>query len=143
MTTRIDTDLATSKNATPASTTTAAGTDWRLLLVVMLLIVLIREGCVWLMAQFGYANLGNLVGLFLLLGLALVYRHMSGRIPTRLVAANAMILKESLFAFLPICAGTGLLILHLGQEGVRILAIMTVCTLFSLWLYARLAKRWL
>jgi|GEM_PF-90382 len=138
--------LKTTEDATSTALTAQSiktGTDWRMLFVVILIIVVIRESCVWVMGQFGYANLGNLVGLFLLLGLALAYRHITGRIPTRLVAANAMILKESLFAFLPICAGTGLLMLHLGQEGLRILAIMTFCTLFSLWLYGRLAKRWL
>ena len=109
----------------------------------MLIIIIVRELCVWLMGLVGFANLGNLVGLFVLLGLALSYRASRGQIPPRLVAANARILRESLFAFLPICAGMGVLIIGLGSDASKILAIMVISTLFPLRLYAYLSKRWL
>lgn len=111
--------------------------------LALLIIIIVREVCVWLMGLLGFANLGNLVGLFVLLGLALCYRASHGQIPPRLVAANARILRESLFAFLPICAGMGVLIIGLGGDAGKILAIMVISTLIPLRLYAYLSKRWL
>ena len=128
---------------TPAPTPAPAAFDWRMAGLAMLIIIVVRELCVWLMGLVGFANLGNLVGLFVLLGLALCYRASRGQIPPRLVAANARILRESLFAFLPICAGMGVLIIGLGSDASKILAIMVISTLFPLRLYAYLSKRWL
>jgi hypothetical protein len=122
---------------------TPATTDWWMLGLVTLIIIITRECCVWIMGLVGYKNLGNLVGLFLLLGMALCYRRLRGQIPHRFVVANSRILKESLFAFLPICAGVGILLLNLGNEGIKIVMIMLICTLIPMWLYAYLAKRWL
>ncbi len=118
-------------------------TDWRMIGLVAIIIIVTRECAVWLMGLLGYKNLGNLVGLFLLLAAALCYRQVKGQIPHRFVVANSRILKESLFAFLPICAGVGILLLNLGDEGIKIVGIMLICTLIPLWLYAYLAKRWL
>ena len=122
---------------------TPVATDWRMLILVILIIIITRECSVWLMGLLGYKNLGNLVGLFLLLSVALCYRHFKGQIPHRFVVANSRILKESLFAFLPICAGVGILLLNLGNEGIKIVIIMLICTLIPMWLYGYLAKRWL
>lgn len=132
-----------SLEAQPEKKTTHAGFDWQMLLIVAILIVFIREISVWLMTLVGYANLGNLVGLFLLLGFALAYRHFKGDIPERIVAANSKILKEGIFAFLPICAGVGILLSNLGNDTFKIVLIMLISTLFPLWLYAYLIKKWL
>ncbi len=137
----------TAPDATPTTATTplapSAAFDWRMAALALLIIIIVRELCVWLMGLVGFANLGNLVGLFVLLGLALCYRASHGQIPPRLVAANARILRESLFAFLPICAGMGVLIIGLGSDASKILAIMVISTLFPLRLHASLSKRWL
>lgn len=117
--------------------------DWKMLVVVTLIIVFIREISVWLMTQIGYANLGNFLGLFLLFGLAITYRISKGEIPTRIVAANSKILKEGIFAFLPICAGIGTLLAGLGGDAFKILLIMVISTLFPLRLYAYIVKKWL
>jgi putative effector of murein hydrolase LrgA (UPF0299 family) len=117
--------------------------DWKMLVVVTLIIVFIREISVWLMTQIGYANLGNFLGLFLLFGLAIAYRMSKGAIPTRIVAANSKILKEGIFAFLPICAGIGTLLAGLGGDAFKILLIMVISTLFPLRLYAYIVKKWL
>lgn len=119
------------------------GFDWKMLLIVAVIIIFIRETSVWLMTMIGYTNLGNLVGLFLLLGFALAYRHFKGDIPNRVIVANSRILKESIFAFLPICAGVGILLANLGNDTVKIVLIMCISTLIPLWLYAYLVRRWL
>jgi hypothetical protein len=49
---------------TPDSTPVPVKFDWKMLTVVILIVVFIREISVWLMAQMGYANLGNFLGLF-------------------------------------------------------------------------------
>lgn len=117
--------------------------DWKMLLIVAIIIIFIRESSVWLMTLIGYANLGNLFGLFLLLGFALAYRHFKGDIPNRIIIANSRILKESIFAFLPICAGVGILLSNLGNDTFKILLIMCISTLIPMWIYAYLVKKWL
>ncbi|HEY4713624.1 MAG TPA: hypothetical protein VIH30_05235 [Aquirhabdus sp.] len=119
------------------------GFDWQMLLVVAVIIIFIRESSVWLMTLIGYENLGNLVGLFILLGFALAYRHFKGDIPDRIIVANSRILRESIFAFLPICAGVGILLTQLGNDTFKIVLIMFISTLIPLWLYAYLVKKWL
>lgn len=126
-----------------SSSPPSAKIDWKMLLIVTLIIVFIREISVWLMAQIGYANLGNFLGLFLLFGLAIAYRISKGAIPPRIVTANSKILKEGIFAFLPICAGIGTLLTGLGNDAFKILFIMVVSTLIPLRLYAYIVKKWL
>jgi putative effector of murein hydrolase LrgA (UPF0299 family) len=128
---------------TPDSTPVPVKFDWKMLTVVILIVVFIREISVWLMAQMGYANLGNFLGLFLLFGFAMAYRISQGEIPSRLVAANSTILKEGIFAFLPICAGIGTLLAGLGNDAFKILLIMLISTLIPLRLYAYIVKKWL
>lgn len=117
--------------------------DWQMLVVVAAMIIFIRETSVWLMTLVGYENLGNLVGLFLLVGFALAYRHFKGDIPNRIVVANSRILKEGIFAFLPICAGVGILLSNLGNDTFKIVLIMLISTLIPLRLYAYLVQKWL
>lgn len=119
------------------------GFNWKMLLIVAVIIIFIRETSVWLMTLVGYENLGNLFGLFLLFGFALAYRHFKGDIPNRIVVANSRILKEGIFAFLPICAGVGILLSNLGDDTFKIVLIMCISTLIPLWLYAYLVKKWL
>lgn len=127
----------------PEMDSAPTGFDWKMLLIVAVIIIFIRETSVWLMTLVGYENLGNLFGLFLLLGFALAYRHFKGDIPNRIVVANSRILKEGIFAFLPICAGVGILLSNLGNDTFKIVLIMCISTLIPLWLYAYLVRRWL
>jgi len=133
----------TSQEIQPEIVSAQTGFDWKMLIIVAIIIIFIREASVWLMTLVGYENLGNLLGLFLLLGFALAYRHFKGDIPTRVVVANSRILKEGIFAFLPICAGVGILLANLGNDTFKIVLIMCISTLIPLWLYAYLVKKWL
>lgn len=130
-------------NEQPDLTPAPVQFDWKMLVVVTLIIVFIREISVWLMTQIGYANLGNFLGLFLLFGLAIAYRISKGEIPTQIVAANSKILKEGIFAFLPICAGIGTLLAGLGNDAFKILLIMVISTLIPMRIYAYIVKKWL
>ena len=127
----------------PKLASSQVGFDWQMLLIVAVIIIVTREVSVWLMTLVGYANLGNLVGLFLLLGFALAYRHFKGDIPNRIVAANSRVLKEGIFAFLPICAGIATLLTGLGNDAFKILLIMVISTLIPLRLYAYIVQKWL
>lgn len=115
--------------------------DWAALAVTLFLIVFIRESCVWLMGLINHPELGNLLGLLLFLAILLVWRKYKP-LSMRMIDANARIMKESAFAFLPISAGAIIMLVHLGKELPWFLFIMIFSTLFPLWLYARLAKRW-
>ncbi len=137
------TENETAQANQPEIDSAQTGFDWKMLIIVAIIIIFIRETSVWLMTLVGYANLGNLFGLFLLLGFALAYRHFKGDIPTRIVVANSKILKEGIFAFLPICAGVGILLSNLGNDTFKIVFIMLISTLIPLWLYAYLVKKWL
>jgi putative effector of murein hydrolase LrgA (UPF0299 family) len=115
--------------------------DWLALLATLVLIIVIRESCVWLMGLVGHPELGNLLGLILFLAVLLCWRKYKP-IPIRMIDANTRIMKESAFAFLPISAGAIIMLIHLGKELPWFLFILVFSTLFSLWLYAHLAKRW-
>lgn len=116
--------------------------DWTALLITLTLIVIVRESSVWLMAQFGHPELGNLLGLLALLTVLVLWRRIKP-LPIRLLDANTYIMKESAFAFLPISAGAILMLIHMGQELPWFLFILVFSTLLSLWVYAQLAKRWM
>ncbi|MEC7120209.1 MAG: hypothetical protein VXW65_09950 [Pseudomonadota bacterium] len=116
--------------------------DWPALGATLLLVIVCRELSVWLMGWVGYAALGNLVGLFALLAILLIYRRFH-TISARLIDANTRIMKESALAFLPIAAGAGVMMASLGGELGWFILVMTVSTLLPLWGYAWLSKRWL
>ena len=140
-TTAIDSEIAPKSQS--AVDSAQVGFDWKMLVVLAVMIIFIREISVWMMTQIGYANLGNFLGLFLLFGLAIAYRLSKGDIPTRIVTANSKILKEGIFAFLPICAGIGTLLVGLGNDAVKILLIMVISTLIPMRIYAYIVKKWL
>lgn len=116
--------------------------DWPALLATLSLIVLVRESCVWLMGLFAHPELGNLVGLLLLLAILVLWRKIKP-LPIRMLDANTHIMKESAFAFLPISAGAIIMLAHLGKELPWFLFILVFSTLLPLWLYAQMAKRWM
>lgn len=116
--------------------------DWTALLITLTLIIIVRESSVWIMAQFGHPELGNLLGLLALLSVLVLWRRIKP-LPIRLLDANTHIMKESAFAFLPVSAGAILMLLHMGQELPWFLFILVLSTLLSLWVYAQLAKRWM
>lgn len=116
--------------------------DWQALMIVIIMIIVARESCVWLMTQFGHPELGNLCGLVLLLLFLIVLRRYA-QIPSRWINANAIIMREGALAFLPISAGAILMLVSMGSDIFAFLSIMTISTLLPLWGYAVLAKRWL
>jgi len=116
--------------------------DWTAWFFTILLIIIYREGAVAITKAFGHPELGNLVGLLSLLVTLLIWRRFK-KISNRLIDTNNKIMKESAFAFLPICAGSLIMLVHLGKEIPLFLFILTFSTLLPLWVYAKMAKRWL
>ena len=116
--------------------------DWKAWIGTIALIILFREGAVWVMKQFNHPELGNLVGLISLL-IVLSFWRKFNKIPASLVDTNNKIMKESAFAFLPISAGSLLMLVHMGSEIPLFLLVLVVSTLIPLWIYAKMAKHWL
>jgi len=116
--------------------------DWPAWIGTLLLIIVFREAAVWIMTQLEHPELGNLVGLISLLIVLFSWRRWS-KIPARLVDTNNKIMKESAFAFLPVSAGSLMMLVHMGHKIPAFLLILFVSTLIPLWVYAKMAKRWL
>lgn len=116
--------------------------DWTAWIAIILLIIVFRETSLWIMTQLNFPELGNLVGLLSLLIVLFIWRIV-GHIPTRLVDATNKLMKESAFAFLPISAGSLIMLVHMGDKIPTFLVVLFVSTLIPLWVYAKIAKRWL
>ncbi|ANF82433.1 hypothetical protein A3K93_09640 [Acinetobacter sp. NCu2D-2] len=116
--------------------------DWPAWIGTLFLIIAFREGAVWLMTMINHPELGNLVGLLSLLAVLFLWRRFS-KIPARLVDTNNKIMKESAFAFLPVSAGALMMLVHMGQKIPVFLIVLCASTLIPLWVYAKMAKRWL
>ncbi len=116
--------------------------DWQAWFFTLALIIFFREGSVWLMAQFNHPELGNLTGLLSLLFILILWRKIH-KIPSRLVDTNNKLMKESGFAFLPVCAGSLIMLVSMGKEIPLFLVVMFASTLIPLWIYAKMAKKWL
>lgn len=116
--------------------------DWKAWACTIALIIIFREASVWLMGQFNHPELGNLVGLISLLIVLSLWRKFN-KISVRLVDTNNKIMKESAFAFLPISAGSLLMLKHLGEEMPMFLVVLFISTLIPLWVYAKMSKKWL
>ncbi|QOW47137.1 MULTISPECIES: hypothetical protein [Acinetobacter] len=116
--------------------------DWLAWIATIALIIFFREASVWIMRQFNHPELGNLTGLLSLLLILIIWRRFK-KIPSRLVDTNNKLMKESGFAFLPICAGSLLMLVSMGKEIPLFLLVMFVSTLIPLWVYAKMAKKWL
>lgn len=116
--------------------------DWQAWFCTIAIIIFFREASVWVMGQLNHPELGNLTGLLSLLIILIIWRKFK-KIPPRLVDTNNKLMKESGFAFLPICAGSLLMLVNMGKEIPLFLVIMFVSTLIPLWVYAKMAKKWL
>ncbi len=116
--------------------------DWIALVLTMLLIIVTREVAVALMTIFDHPELGNLIGLAMLLIILIIWRRFKP-LSHRMIDANALIMKESAFAFLPISAGAVIMLVAMGTEIPAFLLVMVVSTLMPMWLYAKISKRWL
>ena len=116
--------------------------DWTAWFCTILLIIVFREGAVAITTVFHHPELGNLVGLISLLATLLIWRRFR-KISNRLIDTNNKIMKESAFAFLPISAGSLLMMTHLGSEIPMFLVVLFVSTLIPLWVYAKMSKKWL
>lgn len=116
--------------------------DWQAWIFTIGLIIFFREASVWVMSQFNHPELGNLTGLLSLLFGLVLWRRFK-KIPARLVDTNNKLMKESGFAFLPICAGSLIMLVSMGKEIPLFLLVMFISTLIPLWIYAKMAKKWL
>ena len=116
--------------------------NWRAWFSTLALIIIFRESAVALMSYFKHPELGNLVGLISLLIVLLLLRRFKS-IPMHIVDTNNKIMRESAFAFLPICAGSLFTLVHMGKEIPIFVMILILSTLIPLWIYAKMAKRWL
>ena len=116
--------------------------DWQVWIFTIGLIIFFREASVWVMSQFNHPELGNLTGLLSLLFGLVLWRRFK-KIPARLVDTNNKLMKESGFAFLPICAGSLIMLVSMGKEIPLFLLVMFISTLIPLWIYAKMAKKWL
>lgn len=116
--------------------------DWSALLATMVLIVSVREIAVWVMSLLGYPKLGNLIGLASLLAILIGVRYFASISP-RLVEANNRIMKDGLFAFLPTSGGSLFILMVMGAEIPMFLVVLLVSTLIPMWVYAKMAKKWL
>lgn len=118
------------------------GIDWQAWIFTIGLIIFFREASVLVMSQFNHPELGNLTGLLSLLFVLVLWRRFK-KIPARLVDTNNKLMRESGFAFLPICAGSLIMLVSMGKEIPLFLVVMFVSTLIPLWIYAKMAKKWL
>ncbi len=116
--------------------------DWPAWGVTIFLIVLFREGAVLGMTALNFPELGNLVGLLSLLLCLIIWRKFK-HIPSRIIDTNNRLMKESGFAFLPVCAGSLMTLIYMGGEMPAFIFIMLISTLIPLWIYAKMAKKWL
>ena len=116
--------------------------DWPAWIGTLVLIVGFREASVGIATQFGKPELGNLIGLLSLLAVLFTWRKFK-KIPTRMVDVNNKLMKESAFAFLPISAGSLVMLVYMGNEIPLFLLVLCLSTLIPLWIYAKMAKRWL
>ena len=115
--------------------------DWLAWIATLALIVIFREGAVWVMTALEHPELGNLAGLISLLIALFTWRRLS-QIPLRLIDTNNKIMKESAFAFLPISAGSLIMLVQLGEKIPVFMLVLCLSTLIPLWVYAKMAKRW-
>lgn len=116
--------------------------DWPAWIGTIIIIVGFRELAVWVTKQFNHPELGNLVGLISLLIIMSIWRITKG-LPQRLVDSTNRLMKESGFAFLPICAGSLIILVQMGKDIPLLLLVLVVSTLIPLWVYAKISKKWL
>ncbi len=106
------------------------------------MVIVVREGAWLLCRELGYESASNIVGMLILFVLLMAWRWLSG-LPNWLNRASGILLADSAFAFLPVSAGAGILMLKLGDEFWGITVTILVCTLIPLWAMATLANQWL
>lgn len=119
---------------------------WLALLLTLGMVVLVREGCLWVCTQLGMAQATNIVGLVVLFVVLMawrVWRGFGNGLPQWLTHASSLLLIESGFAFLPVSAGAGLLMFALGDELVGFVVVIVVSTLLPLWGLGKLSQVWL
>jgi putative effector of murein hydrolase LrgA (UPF0299 family) len=110
------------------------------LLLVFLIVVVIREGFVWLMTVLGYPATGSLVGMLFLLALLLGYRALKP-LPRWLERGSSMLLTESALAYLPVCAAGGMLLFTQFGSLYGVMFVTVLVTLVTLKGFGVLARR--
>lgn len=110
------------------------------LLLVLLLVIVIREGFVWLMTVLGYPATGSLVGMLFLLTVLLAYRAVKP-LPRWLELGSSMFLTESALAYLPVCAAGGMLLFTQFGSLYGVMFVTILVTLVTLKGFGVLARR--
>ena len=110
------------------------------LLLVLLLVVVIREGFVWIMTLIGYPATGSLVGMLFLLTLLLCYRAFKP-LPSWLELGSSRLLTESALAYLPVCAAGGMLLFTQFSSLYGVMFVTVLVTLVTLKAFGVLAGR--
>ncbi|WP_296403906.1 CidA/LrgA family protein [Psychrobacter sp.] len=110
--------------------------------ITLVIVIVIRESAVIVCQALGFASAGNIVGMIGLFLLLMIIRFSVG-VPEWLTSSGNTLLVDSGFAFLPVCAGAGLLIFGLGNELWGIVLTMIISTLIPLWGLAKLSQLWL
>lgn len=110
------------------------------LISTIFLVILFRESSFFFMNYLEHPELSNLTGLFLLLICLVIYGKFKG-IRSSLINANQLIMKESVFAFLPVCVGSLIMLFHLEDSLYLFLSVLVISTLLPLFLFALVAKK--
>lgn len=116
--------------------------QYKSLILVFSLVILFRELSYTIMQSLQHPELSNLVGLFLLLIALSVWRKFK-TIPLSIIGSSNVLMKESAFAFLPVCVGSLLMLLSFKDPLFSFLIILTLSTLFPLFIYALISKKYL
>ncbi|MCG2574831.1 hypothetical protein LVY74_14880 [Acinetobacter sp. ME22] len=109
---------------------------------VIALIISCRELAYAAMNHVAHPELGNLAGLFLLLAIMLIWKKIR-QIPSSLIFSSSALMKESAFAFLPVCVGSLIMLFHLKDSLLIFLGILIFSTLIPLWVYALISKKFI
>lgn len=112
------------------------------LIIIVILIISFREMSYSAMQIIHYPQFSNLVGLFAFLCSILIWRRFKP-IPISFISSSNILMKESAFAFLPICVGSLLMLFSLKDSLFSFLIILTLSTLFPLFVYALMSKKFL
>lgn len=116
--------------------------------LTLILVILIRESSVVVCNMLGIDTAANIVGLVVMFFCMIFWRlwrvkRGKSSLPQWLTSSSNLLLIDSGFAFLPISAGAGVLLLGLNEELSKILIISIITTLFPLWLLAKISDIWL
>ncbi|GAA0309402.1 CidA/LrgA family protein [Psychrobacter aestuarii] len=113
---------------------------WAGIVITLALVILVRESAVLICSALGIDKAANIVGMVVMFALLMLWRWRRG-LPSWLTGASNVLLVDSGFAFLPVSAGAGIILLSMGNELWAVLATVIISTLLPMWGLAHLAQR--